>query len=77
MANFLRIFVANFANLTRGFMRLLKKETTFCWDERAQESFDALKWSLALALVISPPDYSRDFFIYVATSQETIGMVLV
>ena len=29
------------------------------------------------ALVISPPDYSRDFLLYVATSIETIGMVLV
>ena len=26
-------FVVNFANLTRGFMHLLKKDTTFCWDE--------------------------------------------
>ena len=43
MANFLRRFVVNFSNLTRGFMRLLKKDTTFCWDERAQESFDVLK----------------------------------
>ena len=58
-------------------MRLLKKDTTFCWDEQAQESFDLLKQSLALAPVISPPDYSRDFLLYVATSMETIGMVLV
>ena len=49
MANFLRRFVVNFANLTRGFMRLLKKNTTFCWDERAQESFDVLKRALASA----------------------------
>ena len=27
--------------------------------------------------MLSPPDYSRDFFIYVAVSQKTIGMVLV
>ena len=43
MENFLWRFIVNFANLTRGFMRLLKKDTTFCWDERAQESFNALK----------------------------------
>ena len=30
-----------------------------------------------MALVISPPDYSRDFLLYVAASMETIGMVLV
>ena len=77
MENFLRRFVVNFSNLTRGFMCLLKKDTTFCWDERAQESFDVLKRALASASVISPPDYSRDFLIYVATSMETIGTVLV
>ena len=27
--------------------------------------------------MLSPPDYSRDFFIYVVASMETIGMVLV
>ena len=27
--------------------------------------------------MLSPPDYSRDFLIYVAASQETVGMVLV
>ena len=58
-------------------MHLCKKDTPFCWDERAQESFDALKRSLASAPVISPLDYSRDFLLYVAASMETIGMVLV
>ena len=58
-------------------MRLLKKDTTFCWDEWAQGSFDVLKWALASAPVISPPDYSHDFLLYVATSMEMIGMVLV
>ena len=76
MENFLQRFVVNFANLTRGFMRLLKKDTRFEWDERAQESFDALKQALASAPVISPLDYSCDFLLYVATSMETIGMVL-
>ena len=61
MANFLRRFVVNFTNLTRGFMHLLKKDTPFEWDERAQESFDALKRALASAPVISPLNYSRDF----------------
>ena len=58
-------------------MRLLKKDTTFCWDEWSQESFDALKWALESAPVLSPPDYSCDFLIYVAASMEIIGMVLV
>ena len=77
MENFLRSFVVNFSNLTRGFMRLLKKDNPFCWYERAQESFDALKRALASAPMISPPEYSRDFLLYVAVSMEMIGMVLV
>ena len=58
-------------------MRLLKKDTTICWDEQAQESFDALKWALASTSGIIPLDYSRDFLLYVAASMEMIGMVLV
>ena len=77
MAKLLQRFVVNFANLTRGFIRLLKKDTPFYWDEQAQESFDALKRALASVPVISPPDYSRDFLLYVAMSMEMIGMVLV
>ena len=66
--------MVNFANLTKGFMRLLK-DTTFCWDEQAQESFDPLKQASASAPMLSPPDYSHDFFIYVAASMETVGML--
>ena len=77
MTNFLQRFVVNFTNLTKGFMHLLKKDTPFIWDERAQESFDALKKSLASSLVLSPPYYYRDLLLYVAVSQEKIGMVLV
>ena len=58
-------------------MCLLKKDTPFSWDEQAYESFDALKQALASAPVISPPNYSRDFLLYVVASMETIGMVLV
>ena len=77
MENFLGRFVVNFANLTKGFMHLLKKDTPFFWDERAQDSFDALKKALASAPMLSPLDYSRDLLIYVAASMETVGMVLV
>ena len=58
-------------------MLLLKKATSLIWDEWAKNSFDTLKKSLALAPMLTPPDYSCDFLLYVAASQETIGMVLV
>jgi hypothetical protein len=62
---FLRRFIVNYATITKGFMHLLKKETPFIWDERAQESFDALKKSLVSTPLLKPPEY------------DTIGMVLV
>ena len=73
----MQIFVDNFSNLTKGFIRILKKDTPFYWDERPQESFDALKRALATAPLLSPLNYSCDFLIYLAAFMETIGMVLV
>jgi hypothetical protein len=75
--NFMHRFTVNYANMTKGFMRLLKKDTPFIWDERAQESFDTLKKSLVSAPLLKSPDYSRDYFLYISASEETIGMVLV
>jgi hypothetical protein len=36
-----------------------------------------LKLSLTQAPLLFPPDYSRDYFLYLAASEYTIGMVLV
>ena len=36
-----------------------------------------MKRALAMAPVLSPPEYSHEFFIYVDASMEMIGMVLV
>jgi hypothetical protein len=66
----------NYANITKVFMRLLK-DTPFIWDERAHESFDALKKAMVSTPLLKPPDYSRDYLLYIAASEETIGMVLV
>lgn len=32
-ANFLRRFIVNYAEITKGFMRLLKKGVPFIWDD--------------------------------------------
>ena len=76
-ANFLHRFVCNFAEKTYGYMRLLKKDTPFFWDDQAQWAFDNLKHALTHSPVIHPPDCSKDFFLYIAASTTTIAMVLV
>jgi hypothetical protein len=65
--NFLRRFIPNYAELTLGFTRLLKKGYEFVWDETANKAFEALKLSLTRTPLLFPPDYSRDYFLYLVT----------
>jgi hypothetical protein len=55
-AYFLWHFVANYADIAKGFMRLLKKGVPFCWDKAVQLSFEALKHALPSAPLLRPPD---------------------
>ena len=67
-ANFLRRFIENYAEITKGFMRLLRKGVPFVWDDFAQRSFDALKKALVSAPLLSPLDYGRDFLLYLTAA---------
>jgi hypothetical protein len=62
--NFLRRFIPNYVELTKGFTRLLKKGYNFVWDNTANKSFEALKLALTRTPLLFPPDYSRDYFLY-------------
>jgi hypothetical protein len=75
--NFLRRFIANNAEITNGFMRLLKKDIPFYWDDAAKCSFDALKHALTTAPLLRPPNYNKYLLLYLAAAESTIGMVLV
>jgi hypothetical protein len=76
-ANFLYHFIPNYAKITHGFTQLLKKDSEFVWDTIANNAFEALKLSLTRASLLFPLDYSRNYFLYLAASEYTIGMVLV
>jgi hypothetical protein len=76
-ANFLRRFMENYVEITKGFMHLLKKYVPFHWDDAAQISFEALKHSLTTTPLLRPPNYNKDFLLYLVAAESTIGMVLV
>jgi hypothetical protein len=76
-ANFLCHFIPNYVELTLGFTRLLKKGSEFIWDTTTNKSFKALKLSLTRTPLLSPPNYSRNYFLYLTTSNYTIAMVLI
>ena len=58
-------------------MHLFKNGVLFIWDDKAKQYFDALKKSLNSTPLLSPTNYNRDFLLYLASSDTTIGMVLV
>ena len=52
-------------------------DSEFIRDTIANIAFEALKLSLTCAPLLFPPNYSHDYFLYLAASDYTIGMVLV
>lgn len=74
--NFLRHFIPNYAELTKGFTWLLKHYVPLIWDELTDKSVNALKHVFTYAPLFHPPDYHRDYFLYLVVSDSTIGMVL-
>jgi hypothetical protein len=75
--NFLRCFIVNYLEITKGFMRLVKKDVPFHWDKASQLSFEALKISLTSTPLFRPPNYNKYFLLYLVVAELTIGMVLV
>ena len=74
-ANFLCHFVPEYAKKSYRFIRLLRTKIPFVWDQQAQELFDALKQALAFAPLLSAPDFTWDFILYVSASENTIARV--
>ena len=66
-----------FCRETHGYMRLLKKNTPFLWDDQTQRDFDNLKHTITHSHVLHHPNYSKYFLLYIVASTTTIGMVLV
>ena len=58
-------------------MHLFKKDTSFVWDDLSQHACDTLKHAIMHAPVLQPPDYTKDYSLYVVVSLTTIGIVLV
>ena len=58
-------------------MRLLKKDVPFYWYDASQFSFDTLKHALTTAPLLRPPNYNKDFLLYLDVAESTIDIVLV
>ena len=74
---FLHPFISNYTKITKGFMILLQKCDPFIWDEISHCSFNALKHTLKSTPFLYPPNYEKDYILYLDTSTSTISIVLV
>lgn len=70
------MLIVTYVEITKGFMCLFQKGVPFMWDNQAQWSLNTLKKTLMMAPLLSPPDYGRDFLLYIVASESTSGMVL-
>lgn len=75
--NFLRRYIPYYTTQAHGFLHLLRQSIPFKWDDYAQIAFDALKLALTNVPLISPPDFTKNFILYVSTSTYVVVGVLI
>ncbi|KAL9978457.1 hypothetical protein ACROYT_G015976 [Oculina patagonica] len=74
--NYYRRFIKDFAQIASPLNRLTSKNMKFVWTENCQKAFDTLQCALVSAPVLSYPDFSLPFQLYVHASQTGIGLTL-
>jgi hypothetical protein len=74
--NFIRRFIANFAELTKYITCMLRKDSEVKWTEEAKHSFESIKKSIMTTPVLISPNFDKDFYIFSFASNDTIASVL-
>ncbi|GMF37524.1 unnamed protein product [Phytophthora fragariaefolia] len=76
LANYLNKYTRDYAGLIQPMSSLLKKDVAWDWRPKHQDTFDAVKKSLASAPVLMLPDTSRPFHVVCDASDFAIGCAL-
>jgi len=76
LCNFYRKFINNFAKNMEPLRRLLRKNTTFNWDESANEAFNKLKESFKADEVLIFPNPEKEFIVETDASDFAVGCIL-
>ena len=56
--------------------KLLKKDTTFCWNEECQRSLDVLKEKMVTTAILVFSNSKKEFHVHVDASCIVLGVVL-
>ena len=74
--NFLRRFIATFSEIVKYITNMLGKDQEIKWTPEARESFEAIKRAIVEALVLANPYFSKDFLIFIFSSEHIMARVL-
>jgi hypothetical protein len=70
-------FISRSADRCQPFFQLLKKGTTFKWDDSCVAAFEDLKRYLSSPLLLSNPVPAEPLFLYLAVSERAVSAVLI
>jgi hypothetical protein len=70
-------FISRSANWCQPFFQLLKKGTTFKWDDSCVVAFENLKRYLSSPVLLSNPIPAEPLFLYLAVSEQAVSAVLI
>uniref|UniRef100_A0A2N9ETC4 Uncharacterized protein n=1 Tax=Fagus sylvatica TaxID=28930 RepID=A0A2N9ETC4_FAGSY len=70
-------FISRSADRCQPFFQLLKKSTTFKWDDKCVSAFEDLKSYLSSSLLLSNPTPGEPLFLYLAVSDRAVSAVLI
>ena len=76
LVNYHRDFIKDLARLACPLYKLMSKKVEFIWTDECEDSFQALKGSLATAPVLQYPDVDAPFILDVDASNDALGAEL-
>ncbi|KAG9444317.1 hypothetical protein H6P81_015657 [Aristolochia fimbriata] len=69
-------FISNLAGRCQPFSHLLKKDTSFEWDESCRNAFNNIKAYLTKPSVLVAPIVDRPLLLYIAAQEKSVGALL-
>eukprot|EP00253_Pinus_taeda_P033049 PITA_33049 len=71
-----RKLIKSYAQITASTENLLKKDDTFCWNEKCQQILDVLKEKMVIAPILVFPNWKKEFHVHVDASCIALEAVL-
>ncbi|KAJ9538049.1 hypothetical protein OSB04_030782 [Centaurea solstitialis] len=69
LAGYYRRFIQDFSKIASSLTVLTKKNAKFLWTDKQEEAFQTLKEKLCQASILSLPDGTEDFLVYIDASK--------